>query len=52
MYVPKHFAPPEQAVRDLLAHQEASDLITMTPRGLLATLLPSNTTRTPARTAP
>ncbi|UFR06768.1 FMN-binding negative transcriptional regulator [Streptomyces sp. Go40/10] len=40
MYVPKHFAPPEQAVRDLLAHQEASDLITMTPRGLLATLLP------------
>ncbi|MFF5536004.1 FMN-binding negative transcriptional regulator [Streptomyces cinerochromogenes] len=40
MYVPKHFAPPEQAVRDLLTHHGASDLITMTPQGLLATLLP------------
>lgn len=40
MYMPRHFAPDEAAVHDLLAHQGASDLITMTPRGLLATLLP------------
>ncbi|MEU0009126.1 FMN-binding negative transcriptional regulator [Streptomyces sp. NPDC006314] len=40
MYVPKHFAPDEAAVHDLLAHHGASDLITMTPHGLLATLLP------------
>lgn len=40
MYVPKHFAPDEDAVRDLLAGHGAADLITMTPQGLLATLLP------------
>ncbi|GGV10198.1 transcriptional regulator [Streptomyces filipinensis] len=40
MYVPKHFVPGEDAVRDLLAHHGASDLVTMTPRGLLSTLLP------------
>ncbi|MFF7357162.1 MULTISPECIES: FMN-binding negative transcriptional regulator [Streptomyces] len=40
MYVPKHFVPDEDAVRDLLAHHGASDLVTMTARGLLSTLLP------------
>jgi transcriptional regulator len=40
VYVPKHFAPDEQAVRELLVNHGASDLITMTPRGLMATLLP------------
>jgi transcriptional regulator len=40
MYLPKHFVPDEAAVRELLAHQGASDLITITPEGLVATLLP------------
>ncbi|MFK4149320.1 FMN-binding negative transcriptional regulator [Streptomyces sp. NPDC004065] len=40
MYTPERFVPDEDSVRDLLANQGASDLITMTPRGLLATLLP------------
>ncbi|MFK0159968.1 FMN-binding negative transcriptional regulator [Streptomyces sp. NPDC090493] len=40
MYVPEHFVPDETAVKDLLTNAGASDLITMTPRGLLATLLP------------
>ncbi|MEU9448026.1 FMN-binding negative transcriptional regulator [Streptomyces sp. NPDC048277] len=40
MYVPRHFAPAEDAVRDLLVNHGASDLITMTPQGLLSTLLP------------
>ncbi|GGW70638.1 transcriptional regulator [Streptomyces lucensis JCM 4490] len=40
MYVPKHFAPEEAAVLDLLANHGAADLVTATPRGLLATLLP------------
>ncbi|MFJ9820656.1 FMN-binding negative transcriptional regulator [Streptomyces sp. NPDC101151] len=40
MYLPEHFVPDEAAVRDLLTGSGASDLITMTPQGLLATLLP------------
>ncbi|KOG63134.1 transcriptional regulator [Streptomyces antibioticus] len=40
MYVPRHFTPDEDAVRDLLTHSGASDLITMTPQGLVATPLP------------
>ncbi len=40
MYVPAHFKPDDAAVRKLLAHHGAADLITSTSRGLLATLLP------------
>ena len=41
MYIPKHFAAPDDdAVRDLLQHHGAADLVTSTSRGLLATLLP------------
>jgi len=40
VYVPAHFKPDDAAVRDLLAHHGAADLITSTSRGLLATLLP------------
>lgn len=40
MYVPAHFAPDESAVRDLLTHHGAADLVTATPQGLLSTLLP------------
>ncbi|MBA4866095.1 FMN-binding negative transcriptional regulator [Streptomyces sp. PSKA54] len=40
MYVPEHFMPGEAAVRELLSNHGASDLITMTPQGLQATLLP------------
>lgn len=40
MYVPKPFVPDETAVRDLLTDHGASDLVTMTPQGLVATLLP------------
>jgi len=41
MYVPKHFAAPDdEAVRDLLRHHGAADLITSTADGLVATLLP------------
>jgi transcriptional regulator len=40
MYVPAHFAPEDDAVRDLLAHHGAADLVTVTPDGLVATLLP------------
>ncbi|MFE5120044.1 FMN-binding negative transcriptional regulator [Streptomyces sp. NPDC056669] len=40
MYVPEHFVPDEAAVRDLLTNHGASDLITLTPQGLMATLLP------------
>jgi transcriptional regulator len=40
MYVPKHFAADESVVRDLLVGHGAGDLITSTPDGLLATLLP------------
>ena len=40
MYTPSHFAAGTDAVRNLLARPAAANLITMTPRGLLATLLP------------
>lgn len=41
MYVPQHFEPPDDAaVRDLLRHHGAADLVTSTAEGLVATLLP------------
>jgi transcriptional regulator len=41
MYVPQHFAPPDDAaVQDLLRHHGAADLVTSTADGLRATLLP------------
>ena len=40
MYVPAHFAADDAVVRDLLAEHGAADLVTATPQGLLATLLP------------
>ena len=40
MYIPAHFAASPDAIRDLLMRPAAANLITMTPRGLLATLLP------------
>ncbi len=41
MYVPKHFqAPGDESVRQLLSEYGAADLITVTGRGLLATMLP------------
>jgi transcriptional regulator len=40
MYVPAHFAADEAVVRDLLTRHGAADLVTVTPQGLLATLLP------------
>lgn len=40
MYISAHFAADEQAVDDLLVHHGAADLITVTPEGVLATMLP------------
>ena len=40
MYVPAHFKPDDEAVRELLANVGAADLITATADGILATLLP------------
>jgi transcriptional regulator len=40
MYVPAHFAMGDAAVRDLLTHSGAADLVTATADGLLATMLP------------
>ena len=40
MYIPAHFAADEQAVDDLLTHHGAADLITATPEGVVATMLP------------
>jgi transcriptional regulator len=40
MYVPAHFTADDAAVRDLLANHGAADLVTATPSGLIATLLP------------
>ncbi len=40
MYVPAHFAPDDDAVRDLLRRHGAADLVTVTPGGPVATLLP------------
>jgi transcriptional regulator len=40
MYVPDHFRPTAAEVDGLLRHHGAVDLITVTARGLLATMLP------------
>jgi transcriptional regulator len=40
MYTPAHFAAGPDTVQRLLAHPGAANLVTMTPQGLLATLLP------------
>jgi transcriptional regulator len=40
MYVPAHFAADDQAVRELLHNHGAADLVTMSPDGLVATMLP------------
>jgi len=40
VYVPAHFAADDAAVHELLTHHGAADLVTATPVGLLATLLP------------
>ena len=40
MYVPTHFAPGDDDVRELLAHPGAADLVTAGPEGLEATMLP------------
>ena len=40
MYTPEHFAVHPGAVQDLLARPAAANLITATPQGILATLLP------------
>jgi transcriptional regulator len=40
MYIPAHFSPDEALVSELLEHHGAADLITVTPAGLAATLLP------------
>jgi transcriptional regulator len=40
MYVPAHFAMPDDAVTELLTRHGAADLVTSTSEGLLATLLP------------
>ena len=40
MYVPAHFAAPDDAVQQLLAAPGAVDLVSATPAGLTATTLP------------
>jgi transcriptional regulator len=40
MYVPAHFAMDDAAVRELLSRSGAADLVTATPDGLVATMLP------------
>lgn len=40
MYVPAHFEPGPEAVKDLLHQPGAANLVTMTSQGLLATLMP------------
>ncbi len=40
MYIPAHFTPDEALVGELLHHPGAADLVTLTPAGLVATLLP------------
>jgi len=40
MYVPEYFKPDDAAVRELLRNHGAVDLITATPTGLRATMLP------------
>ncbi len=40
MYAPEHFRASDDDVRELLRHHGAVDLVTVTSRGLMATLLP------------
>jgi len=40
MYVPAHFSVGDSEIRDFLTRCDTADLITGTPQGLLATLLP------------
>jgi transcriptional regulator len=40
MYIPAHFAMDEAAVAELLQHHGAADLVSVTPSGLMATMLP------------
>ncbi|HYI22515.1 MAG TPA: FMN-binding negative transcriptional regulator [Candidatus Limnocylindrales bacterium] len=40
MYVPEYFKPDDGAVRELLRNHGAVDLVTATPSGLRATMLP------------
>ena len=40
MYVPAHFKPDDEDVRDLLRNPGAAELISVTAEGILATLLP------------
>lgn len=40
MYIPAHFEASPDAIQDLLARPAAANLVTMTSRGLVATLLP------------
>lgn len=40
MYIPSHFAADDAVVNDLLVNHGAGNLVTATPDGLLATLLP------------
>jgi len=40
MYVPKHFAADDETIHELLVNHGAADLVTMTPDGLVATMLP------------
>jgi transcriptional regulator len=40
MYIPAHFSPDEALVGELLRRHGAADLVTVTPAGLVATLLP------------
>jgi transcriptional regulator len=40
MYVPAHFAMDDPALRELLDQHGAADLVTATPEGLVATMLP------------
>jgi transcriptional regulator len=40
MYIPAHFAPDQALVDELLRNHGAADLVTVTPQGLAATMLP------------
>jgi transcriptional regulator len=40
VYVPEYFKPDDESVRELLRHHGAVDLVTSTPDGLRATMLP------------
>ncbi len=40
MYIPAHFRPDDASVGELLRNLGAADLVTSTPAGLLATMLP------------